>query len=63
VLSCTRYKVHLRNVNLGWEFLCHLHEVGRARADKWLATNFEHFGNKSTVDVEAKYFDFPRFFA
>ena len=43
-------------LNNNWEFLCHLHEVGRARADKWLATNFEHLGNKSTVDLEAKYF-------
>ena len=33
-------------LNNNWEFLCHLHEVGRARADKWLATNFDHLGNK-----------------
>jgi NTE family protein len=38
------------------DFLCHLHEVGRARAGKWLGANFDHLGEDSTVDFEAKYF-------
>jgi NTE family protein len=43
-------------LNNDWGFLCHLHEVGRDRADKWLAANFSHLGKQSTVDLEAKYF-------
>jgi NTE family protein len=43
-------------LNNDWDFLCHLHEVGRARAGKWLAANFDHLGKESTVDLEAKYF-------
>jgi NTE family protein len=43
-------------LNGDWDFLMHLHEMGRERADKWLATNFDHLGKKSTVDLEAKYF-------
>ncbi|MGA2816268.1 MAG: patatin-like phospholipase family protein [Xanthobacteraceae bacterium] len=43
-------------LNGDWDFLMHLHEMGRERADKWLATNFDHLGKQSTVDLEAKYF-------
>jgi NTE family protein len=43
-------------LNNEWGFLCHLHEVGRARAGEWLAANFSHLGKKATVDLDAKYF-------
>ena len=43
-------------LNNDWGLLCHLQEVGRARAGKWLAANFDHLGKESTVDLEAKYF-------
>jgi NTE family protein len=43
-------------LNNEWDFLCHLHGVGRARADTWLTENFDHLGKTSTVDLEAKYF-------
>jgi NTE family protein len=43
-------------LNNSWEFLCHLHEVGRARADKWLNDNFRRLGIESTVNIEEKYF-------
>ena len=43
-------------LNGDWDFLMHLHAMGRERADKWLATNFDHLGKQSTVDLEAKYF-------
>jgi len=43
-------------LNGDWDFLMHLYEMGRERADKWLATNFDHLGKQSTVDLEAKYF-------
>jgi len=43
-------------LNGDWDFLSHLFELGRERADAWLAANFEHLGNESTIDLEAKYF-------
>jgi NTE family protein len=43
-------------LNGDWNFLMHLHELGRARADKWLAANFDRVGIKSSVDLEEKYF-------
>jgi NTE family protein len=43
-------------LNNSWDFLCHLHEVGRERTGEWLAANFDHLGRQSTVDLEAKYF-------
>ena len=43
-------------LNGDWDFLMHLHAMVRERADKWLATNFDHLGKQSTVDLEAKYF-------
>ncbi len=43
-------------LNGDWDFLTHLHGMGRASADKWLAANFDHIGVASTVDLEAKYF-------
>jgi NTE family protein len=43
-------------LNGAWSFLTHLHEMGRARADKWLADNFDRIGVASTVDLEKKYF-------
>ena len=29
---------------LAWKFLAHLHEIGRQRADTWLASNFDRIG-------------------
>jgi NTE family protein len=43
-------------LNGDWGFLTHLHALGRRRADKWLAANFDCVGVKSTVDLQAKYF-------
>ncbi len=43
-------------LNGDWDFLTHLHKMGRARADKWLATNFDRIGVESTVDLQQKYF-------
>jgi NTE family protein len=43
-------------LNNSWDFLCHLHKVGRERADMWLTRNFEQLGKASTVDLEKKYF-------
>ncbi len=43
-------------LNGDWDFLMHLHEMGRQRADKWLAANFDRLGDQSTVDLQEKYF-------
>ena len=43
-------------LNADWDFLLHLHSMGRARADQWLATNFDQLGSESSVDLDAKYF-------
>jgi NTE family protein len=39
-----------------WDFLMHLHHIGRARAEEWLDANFERIGVESTVDLAGKYF-------
>ena len=43
-------------LNADWEFLQHLNNVGRARADQWLETNFDRLGIESTVDLDSRYF-------
>ena len=43
-------------LNNSWDFLNHLYEVGRDRADTWLTGNFARLGKASSVDLEEKYF-------
>ena len=43
-------------LNGDWDFLMHLHDKGRQRANKWLAENFDHIGVQSTVNLREKYF-------
>ena len=43
-------------LNADWDFLQHLCNVGRARADQWLAANFDRLGFESTVDLDSRYF-------
>jgi NTE family protein len=43
-------------LNADWDFLQHLHNMGRARADQWLEANFDRLGIESTVDLDTKYF-------
>lgn len=42
-------------LNADWEFLMHLHDIGRERAAAWLEQNFEKIGVESSVDIRAKY--------
>ena len=42
-------------LNGDWDFLMELHELGRAKAETWLAENFQHLGRKSTIDIRDKY--------
>jgi NTE family protein len=37
-------------LNAEWEFLCHLRDLGRAAADRWLAENFDALCVRSTFD-------------
>jgi NTE family protein len=39
-------------LNADWEFLTHLRDVGRARAEVWLAESFDRLGKETTVDFE-----------
>ena len=43
-------------LNGDWNFLTHLYELGRGRANNWLETNFDRLGIESTIDLEEKYF-------
>ena len=42
-------------MNADWRFLTHLFGIGRERANKWLADNFDSIGSKSTIDLDDKY--------
>jgi NTE family protein len=42
-------------MNGDWDFLLHLRDIGRQRADDWLASNFDRLGVESTIDLETKY--------
>ena len=41
--------------NADWSFLTHLHDLGVATADKWLAEHFDSIGNESTLDMIKAY--------
>jgi NTE family protein len=43
-------------LNADWDFLLHLHSMGRAQAGQWLDANFDRIGIESTVDLDTKYF-------
>lgn len=43
-------------LNADWNFLQHLHNMGRAQADQWVKANFNHIGIESTVNLDTKYF-------
>lgn len=38
-------------LNPDWDFLCHLRDVGRARASEWLDSNFDRIGRESSIDL------------
>ncbi|WNL38138.1 patatin-like phospholipase family protein [Halomonas sp. PAMB 3232] len=42
-------------MNAEWPFLCHLFELGRAAADRWLDENFDALGERSTLDIDTVY--------
>jgi NTE family protein len=42
-------------LNTDWDFLTHLRDIGRERADAWLRANFDKLGVDSTVDIRSTY--------
>ena len=40
-----------------WHFLTSLRDLGRIEAKKWLDTNFNHLGKKSTIDLRREFLD------
>lgn len=42
-------------LNADWEFLTHLRDVGRERAESWLAQNFDAVNHRTSVDLGAMY--------
>lgn len=42
-------------LNTEWEFLLHLFEKGRACADKWIKTNYDNIGVKSTALIDEEF--------
>jgi len=41
--------------NVDWAFLTRLRDVGRTCAEDWLAANFSHLGERSTIDIRDRY--------
>jgi NTE family protein len=42
-------------LNADWEFLTHLRDVGRVRAEEWMGQHFAKVGIESTVDIHDKF--------
>jgi len=42
-------------LNADWDFLTHLRDTGRERADMWLKMHLQTVGVESTVDIRTKY--------
>jgi NTE family protein len=38
-------------LNAEWAFLRHLFDIGRDAATRWLEDNYDHLGERSTVDI------------
>jgi NTE family protein len=42
-------------LNADWGFLTGLHEIGRQKAEEFLANNFDSIGKRSSTDIEEKF--------
>jgi len=47
---CKPELLNTSKMNGNWDFLLHLHDIGRRRADDWLASNFDRIGLESSVN-------------
>ncbi|AVA34679.1 MULTISPECIES: patatin-like phospholipase family protein [Cupriavidus] len=41
--------------NGDWSFLCNLRDQGRAQAEAWLGRNYEHVGQRSSIDIKEEF--------
>jgi NTE family protein len=61
LIHCIDAEEHMRNLgvssklNASWDFLTHLHELGRERAGVSLADHFGHLGRKSSTDITQRF--------
>jgi NTE family protein len=46
-------------MNADIDFLLYLKGLGRATAEEWLAANWPHIGNRSSIDIRATFLDDP----
>jgi hypothetical protein len=44
-------------LNPAWDFLAHLHDVGRESAGRWLELNFDQLGVPSTLDIDGEFLE------
>jgi NTE family protein len=42
-------------LNADWEFLTHLRDQGRERAEAWLKVNFDRINVEGTIDIREQY--------
>ena len=42
-------------LNTDWDFLLQLRDLGRAHAERWLATTRDDIGVRSSVDVQGEF--------
>ena len=42
-------------LNPDWEFLTHLHDVGRESAEQWIGENFDRLNVESSIDIAQHY--------
>ncbi|MGU7775508.1 patatin-like phospholipase family protein [Burkholderia sp. MR1-5-21] len=42
--------------NADWDFLCSLRDNGRREAEAWLAENYQHIGQRSSIDIRKEFF-------
>jgi NTE family protein len=42
-------------LNADWDFLRHLHGIGRQHTDEWLSKDFAKVGRRTSIDIAARY--------
>jgi hypothetical protein len=42
-------------LNADWDFLVHLRDIGRERAQVWIENHFDDLGVESTIDIRGTY--------
>ncbi|MFC3109293.1 patatin-like phospholipase family protein [Undibacterium arcticum] len=41
--------------NGDWDFLCFLRDQGRAEAEAWIEENYQHIGQRSSIDIDKEF--------